>query len=52
MIMIVVGITNYNSALLQLVITNPYLFIYFVYLFVSFAGRAKSSDKIDWLAIK
>ena len=27
-IMIVVGITNYNSALLQHVMTNPYLFIY------------------------
>ena len=27
MIMIVVLITNYNAALLQVVITNPYLFI-------------------------
>ena len=27
MIMIVVRITNYNAALLQVVITNPYLFI-------------------------
>ena len=31
--MIVVRITNYNSALLQLVMTKPYLFIYlFIYL--------------------
>ena len=55
--MIVVEITNYNSALLRLVITNPYLFIYlfvclFVYLFVSCAGRAKSSNKINTLVIK
>ena len=34
-IMILVGITNYNSALLQHVMTSPYLFIYLlIYLFI------------------
>ena len=52
MIMIVVRIKNNNSALLQRIITNPYLFfIYLFILFVSFAGRAKSSNKISRLLI-
>ena len=53
LIMIVVRITNYNSAFLQLIITNPYLFIYlFIHLFVLCAGRAKSSNKMSRLVIK
>ena len=40
-IMLVVGITNYNSTLLQHVMTNPYLFIYlFICVCVQDALRA------------